>query len=191
MLKMYFGRHIAFLGVAAGLIVLYSILRGSPSDNDIWLWQFPVYGALHGGALVAALKQHASKSRRSLFVIGAAAAGLLAPLAGLYMTGVIAVFTGPIPSYGPLLILALGSGFGASTYVLLVRAAFADRLGLRSGTLIVIICIMATLFATVLRAPESWPYLWLTVFWWFAASGSFWIVSRSTNVASGTFATES
>jgi len=180
MLTLHFGRHIALLSVAAGLIVVFSIVRGSPSENDTWLWQFPVYGALHGIALVAALKQHASRSRRSLFVIGAAAAGLLAPLAGLSMAGAIAIVTGPFPSYAPLVILPIGSGFGAGTYVLLVRAVFADRLGLRSGTAIVIACLVATLLATVLRAPEFWPYLWFTILWWFAASGSFWFVSRST-----------
>lgn len=77
MLTLYFGRDIALLSVAAGLVVVFSIVRGSPSENDTWLWQFPVYGALHGGALVAALKPHASRSRRSLFVIGAAAPGYL------------------------------------------------------------------------------------------------------------------
>jgi hypothetical protein len=177
MATLHYPRHFAFLTLAVALLTalsLNSITRpGGP-------FQGLLYGALHGIAIVGALKDQFPSRTRASFIVEAGVLGLFAPYVVMLLLGCISAVTGPQSVAASVMALLLGSAACAAAYAELLRRNFAFALTRRTIAQIAIACGVASAAANRLGYPDFQPQFWLTIIWWFAFSGSLWLVERNS-----------
>jgi hypothetical protein len=135
---------------------------------------FGIYGALHASAMVVTLRTKAPAGRRLLFVATAAGLSMVSAALGLWANRV----TGGSGVAQPAPLLCLTSGFGAATYVLLIRRFFGVALRPAAMGTIALGCVAATLAVVVSGLYLKGGGLWVAVSWWFALSLGLWLHDR-------------
>jgi hypothetical protein len=161
-------RHFFLLGCGSVALVLSVHLPTSLVYDRLW-FLFGLSGALHGTAVVLALRSNSSRLSRLAFVIAAAALCMAAPFAALEVIGRLRLRGVAII----FLALTLTSAIGAVSYWLLVRGFWASCLSLRSLLMTVGSCALVTLIGSFAHSlvPFSRDAL-LPTLWWLTFSGS-------------------
>ncbi len=161
--RLFYGRHFAVLACLA--VVLAAASRWRPLGT---VDSFGLYGALHALAVVVSLRRPGPLIRKLAFIIIASALSVFCVVLGFHGRYLIGALPG---SVGPLLLLAMSSGFGTASYAALVKAFWIDDLSLRAMATMVLCCVSATLIAARIGGlPKSPDGLWLALPWWFAFS---------------------
>jgi hypothetical protein len=133
---------------------------------------FALYGALHAGALVLALRASQPLWRSCLFIVVAAALSLMTLRVGLFAGHL----SGGIPGNAALYaVLGVSAAIGALTYGILIRLFGFYELTLGGLTLIAAGCVLAAFLAFFSLAHVHFlGRWWLAVLWWYAFSGGLW-----------------
>ena len=165
---LHYSRHFVLLACFSLLLGVMTRLRLS---MDLFA-SFAVYGALHGTAVVLALRARQPLWRCGLFIALAAALSAMALRFGLFAGQLSGTVPGHVALYA---VFGFSAMAGAATYGILIRLIGIFELTLRELALISCGCTVAADVAYV--ALVQFPSLgrwWLAVLWWFAFSGGLW-----------------
>jgi hypothetical protein len=172
-----FRRHFVLLACALAVIIILAQLEVFGASS--LLPNAAIYGALHAIAFTGALDAAATLSRKSLFIVLAAALDVAALYIGIFSLALLS--TTPI-GIGARAYIAFGISAiaGAICYGLLIRHFWLPDLTPRPIARISLGCLIATLAALKLESWIGVTGLWaLAAVWWCAFSGGLWIFGRT------------
>jgi hypothetical protein len=175
--RLNFRRHFALLACALAVIVIVAQLDFF--GTAALLPDAAIYGALHAIALTGALDVPATLSRKSLFILLAAALDVAALYVGILSLGLLS--STPLGmAVRAYFAFGLSAMAGAMCYGLLIRSFWLRELSPRPIAQISLGCLIATLLALVVEQAIGVTGLWaLAAVWWCAFSGGLWIFGRS------------
>jgi hypothetical protein len=175
--RLNFRRHFALL--ACGLAVAVILARLDFFGTAALLPDAAIYGALHAVAFSGALDVPATLSRKSLFILSAAALDVLALYIGILSLGLLSStpLSMALRAYFAFGISAMG---GAMCYGLLIRCFWLRELTPRPIAQISLGCLIATLVALAVEQMIGVTGLWaLAAVWWCAFSSGLWLFGRT------------
>jgi hypothetical protein len=175
--RLNFRRHFVLLACALAVIVILARLDIFGASS--LLPNAAIYGALHAIALSGALKLPATRGRKSLFILMAAALDVAALYIGIL---VLALFsTVPLGlNVRAYIAIAVGSMAGAICYGLLIRFFWMPELTPRPIVRISAGCLTATLLTLLVENLSGLVALWaVAAVWWCAFSTGLWVFGRT------------
>ncbi len=166
-----YARH--FLLLAGMATALVATSRWNPVQGAVA--SFGLYGALHSFAVAMTLRDLLPPWRKPLFVAMSASLSMVSVVLGLYASHRLA---GRMGMVGAAAVLALSSGFGATSYAILIRQYLGADLSLRGLAAITAGCVLATLVVFWTGGYSQPSGVWFAAYWWFAFSMGLWHCDR-------------
>ncbi len=175
--RLNFRRHFALLACALAVIIILAQLDFFGTAG--LLPDAAIYGALHAVAFTGALDVPATLSRKSLFILSAAALDVAALYIGIFSLGLLSSTPLGMALRG-YFAFGVSATAGAMCYGLLIRYFWLRDLTPRPIAQISLACLIATLLALAAEQALGMTGLWaLAAVWWCAFSSGLWIFGRA------------